>query len=383
MTCANGVQQAVYALAHAQADLGHTVAVFSREDHGTNILGQHAPLGEFALQGEAEEPRFSSWTLAAYLEPQLARQVLEWKPDIVHFHSMHIPRNVALANFLTHRRIPYCVTVHGALFPRALQRSRLRKLALRALAEQQYVRRAAFIHAVSPHEVPGIRRYGRDTPVAVIPNGVLPSSLESPTSVEYLKNRYSALAGRRVFLFLGRLDIEQKGLDILLPAFARAGLTARAALAVVGEDQRGSKGRLEKLARRLGIESQAVFLDAAYGELRTNVIASADVFVHTSRWEGLSLSVLGAAAAGKCCLVTPCADPFGELARVGGGFIVQPSVSSVSAGLAEAASVPQERLAAMGARAREVVTGRFDWWSVALQIVDAYLHHIPGQRGTV
>ena len=106
------------------------------------------------------------------------------------------------------------------------------------------------------------------------------------------------LRDRRVFMFIGRLDPWQKGLDLLIEAFAHAE-SARRRPRPGGPDCRGSRRNLERLAERHGISSQVVFTGPAFGEDRANLLAAADVFVHPSRWEGLSLSVLAAAAAGK------------------------------------------------------------------------------------
>ena len=139
-------------------------------------------------------------------------------------------------------------------------------------------------------------------------------------------------------MFIGRLDAWQKGLDLLIEAFAQAGLR-EAGLVLVGPDYRGSRRELERLANRLGISSQLVFIGPAFGEDRANLFAAADVFVHPSRWEGLSLSVLAAAAAGKPCLITRDADPFGELERAQAAIFVETNVSSIAEGLRRAAAL--------------------------------------------
>ena len=156
---ANGVQQMVYCLARAQSELGQAVAVFSRED-GIHVLGN----------GAGPAPRTSAPVhalgslrhrlLSSYRDQALAEDVVAWAPDIVHFHSVHIPRNVALAAHLVRSGIPYCVTVHGALFPAALQRGRLKKALFSQLVERRYLNEARFLHAVSPDEIEAIRRFG-------------------------------------------------------------------------------------------------------------------------------------------------------------------------------------------------------------------------------
>ena len=102
-----------------------------------------------------------------------------------------------------------------------------------------------------------------------------------------------------------------------------------------------------------------------FGEARANLFAAADVFVHPSRWEGLSLSVLAAAVAGKPCLITRQADPLGALERAQAALIVDASVSSIAAGLTRASAAGPEELGKIGTRGRRVVEEHFAWPSIA------------------
>ena len=330
------------------------------------------------LQGRCPRDRDSSLRerlLSRYLERTLAEDVLAWHPDIVHFHSVHIPQNVALAAVLRRAGIPYCVTVHGGLFRAALRRGRLRKTMFHVLFERRYLNEAQFIHALSPHETDAIRRLGVDRPIVIVPNGLPPDSNVRASRPEALYAENPSLRDRRVFMFIGRLDPWQKGLDLLIEAFAQARLR-NAGLVLVGPDWRGSRATLGTLAGRLGISSQLVFTGPAYGEDRANLFAAADVFVHPSRWEGLSLSVLTAAAAGKPCLITREADPFGELERAQAAIVVEPSVPSIAEGLRRAATLNYGELQNMGTRAQRLAEAHFTWPSIAAKLVAAYRNAI-------
>ena len=306
--------------------------------------------------------------------------VLAWQPEIVHFHSVHIPQNVALAAHLGRAGIPYCVTVHGGLFRAALRRGRLKKTVFNLLFERRYLNEARFIHAVSPHETEVIRRHGVDRPIVVVPNGLPPDANVRASRPDALYAESPWLRDRQVFMFIGRLDPWQKGLDLLIEAFAHAGLR-EAALVLVGPDCRGSRRTLATLADRLGILSQLVFTGPAFGQDRANLFAAADVFVHPSRWEGLSLSVLAAAAAGKPCLITREADPLGELERAQAAVIVEANVSSIAAGLRRAATLSGDELHTMGTRAKRVAETHFTWPAIAERLVAAYRSTLdPGGR---
>src|SRR4029453_10168149 len=156
-----------------------------------------------------------------------------------------------------------------------------------------------------------------------------------------------------------------------IEAFAVARLP-RAALVLIGPDYRGSRRTLISLAERLGVMGDVVFIEATFGEDRANLFAAADVFVHPSRWEGVSLSVLAAAAAGKPCLLTRQSDPMGQLERADAPIIVDPTVSSIAGGLRRAAMLLEQERQTMGERARQVADAHFNWRSIAETLADVY-----------
>jgi Glycosyltransferase len=189
-----------------------------------------------------------------------------------------------------------------------------------------------------------------------------------------LQQRPAAAAQERTFLFLGRLDPGQKGLDLLLEGFALSGLS-HARLVLVGPDWRGSERALQTLASQLAIAPSVQFTGAAFGQRKIDLLAGADVFVHPSRWEGLSFSVLEAAGLGKPCLLTAAADPGGKLGSAGAAVIVPPTADGIAAGLRTFAGMDPTALNEMGRRGRRVAEEEFAWPPVARRIVDAYLTH--------
>lgn len=371
---ANGIQHVVFALARALGDLGDAVAVFTRDDRAVHEFGGESAPGRRMPGGPgpaAPAGSIRDRLLARRAEPVLAEAIEAWRPDIVHFHSVHIPANIFLASRLALDGVPYCLTVHGALFPLARRRHALKKALFDLLLERRYLRNARFVQALSAAEAAVIGRHGVTAPIVVVPNGLPPDSGIRASRPDALYAQHPRLRGRRVFMFLGRLDTWQKGLDLLVEAFAQAALPD-AALVLVGPDCRGSRDALRALADRLGILPQVVFLDGAFGADRANLLAAADVFVHPSRWEGMSLSVLAAAAAGKASLITREADPMGELERAGAAIVVEPTAPGIAAGLTRSIALGPDALQAMGARARGVAETRFTWPSAAARLDAAY-----------
>src|SRR5690606_24150981 len=92
--------------------------------------------------------------------------------DVFHFHSVFMPDHNFAAR---HAGAPYVVSPHGAYHPRALERSRWRKLAYRRLLDQRYRNTAAFVHALTEEEARIVRAYASPRRVEVIANPVAPA----------------------------------------------------------------------------------------------------------------------------------------------------------------------------------------------------------------
>jgi glycosyltransferase involved in cell wall biosynthesis len=286
-------------------------------------------------------------------------------------HSIHVPENITLARHLRKAGVPYCVTIHGGLSRVAQQRSRARKAALWWLGERQYLDNALFIHALTCEEASDIGAYGVKAPTVIAPNGINASSLPRPADPGALFARVPELAGHRVFMFMGRAAPVQKGLDLLLQGLALANLPD-CRLVILGPDWRDGRAFLQCLTEQLGLRAQVTFLDGECPQRCADLMAGADVFVHPSRWEGMSLAVLEAAVWAKPGLLTPAADPNGALGREGGAMVVEATAEAIAAGLRAMAALDRDTLLTMGQRAHHLAVSQFSWNRTASTLLEAY-----------
>ncbi|MGD0394571.1 MAG: glycosyltransferase [Acidimicrobiales bacterium] len=96
-----------------------------------------------------------------------------------------------------------------------------------------------------------------------------------------------AFAGRDVrrsdIVYLGRLEIAQKGLDLLLEAFARIADDIEQTLVIAGDGP--DEQALKELALSLGIGDRVRFIGRVAADDRFELLASADVVAMPSRYE--------------------------------------------------------------------------------------------------
>ncbi|HEX6207139.1 MAG TPA: glycosyltransferase family 4 protein [Actinomycetota bacterium] len=373
----NGVDKTVFFLSKAQAELGHDVSVLSISDlppipvPGVTV-GTFAPrrlpsLRPFDKEGRAR-PRNPFRLPDGMWDDMVGRH-----PHIVHFHSVHIPEALWLADRLRRSEIPYCVSPHGGLLTTAQRhRRRLRKQLFSTLLERRYLRRASLIHAVSQAEAEELRRQNLGPPVVVAHNCIDASAVPDDVDPGPVIERFPQLQGKRVLGYLGRLDTGPKGLDLLLRGWARIADPSNEVLLLVGPDWRGGRMRLERLASGLGVNGGVVFAPAVSGREKWAYFAAMDVFVAPSRWEAAPFTVLEAMATRTAVVATPASDPDGLIRASEAGWVVQAEVEALARALKTVTQTSGEQLRLMGTKARRLIEREYRWNDAAEILTEAY-----------
>lgn len=118
-----------------------------------------------------------------------------------------------------------------------------------------------------------------------------------------------SLRGSPALVSMGRL-MPQKGVDILLPAFARARATSpHAHLTIFGDGP--DRDKLIAQARELDLQDAVTFAGFTTEPLAS--LRAADMFVLASRWEGFPNAALEALACGTPIVLTNCPGANSEI----------------------------------------------------------------------
>lgn len=132
----------------------------------------------------------------------------------------------------------------------------------------------AKIHAQNP-----------DVDVSIIPEGVSDEYFTIPR-----KNP-------KHILFLGRFDMGQKGIDLLLSAYARVKEQIPFPLVMAGYGP--DEHKIKKMVNDLGIADRVQFVGGAFGDKKRALFSESVFVAFPSRHEGFSLFSLEALAAGQ------------------------------------------------------------------------------------
>ncbi|MBN2477082.1 MAG: glycosyltransferase [Pirellulales bacterium] len=287
------------------------------------------------------------------------------RPDVVVFHSTYIPEHARLAARLRKAGIPYIICPRGGMTHYAQAYRSWKKKLANLFFFDRMVSRAAAVHYLSQGEAEVSRGWNR--PKFVVGNGAsIPPPAELATPGQ---------SGQLRLVFIGRLHVQYKGLDMLLEAChdVRPELQrARALVELYGPDWRGSARLLAERITGLHLEDLVRLHGPVVDRVKASVLHHADVFLHPSRSEGHPMAVLEALAYGVPCLLTPVTNMAEEVAAAGAGWSVEPSPNGIADGLRQVLAAGRLPLQQAGAFARRLAAERYGWETVAAQSLQAY-----------
>jgi glycosyltransferase involved in cell wall biosynthesis len=217
---------------------------------------------------------------------------------------------------------------------------------------------------VSDGEARDLEALRLERPIVCVPNGL---------DEHWWREAYVPPPEGGPWVFLGRLDVETKGLDLLLDGYERARrVCALPRLILVGPDHRGGAGWLRQRIGELGLTADVEVRPPVFGTAKVDLLKSASAVLHPSRWEALPFTVLEALAVGRPVLVTPGTNLASAVSGHEAGLAVDATVAGVSAGLCSLVDRGSTWHAAAGRRARALVQERFAWSRVGPEIAALY-----------
>ena len=175
-------------------------------------------------------------------------------------------------------------------------------------------------------------------------------------------------------LYIGRLDAYHKGLDLLLDGvkLSRNVLESnRAKLYIYGPDYQGRAENLRNMIAEKGVGDLVDFRKEIAGEEKQREILSADIFIQTSRFEGMPRGILETLSYGVPCLVTR-GTTLGELIEErNAGWMAETNAESIAKTF-ERAILDRENWQEKSRNAIELIKKEFLWDKIAVDTVEKY-----------
>lgn len=355
-----GTSLAVAGLAEGLAENGVGTTVLCEGDSRRSLASERG----YAVECFARPVRRGRFSLAPGLADYVAGRLAR-RNALCLLNGMFHPGVYAMSRCLRRHGVRYVAVPHDPYDPAVFRRNAHLKWPYWYLFERRLLAQASAVQVLDARHGELLRRLGLRTPVIETDNGVAPERV--PPESRLL---WRAPGSPVRLMFLGRLDAYNKGLDILLEAFARRRLREAARLTLQGPDW-GDRASLERQARRAGIADAVSLLAPDYSRSSPELIAAHDVFCLPSRFEGFGLAALEAMLAARVLLVSERAGIARHVTASGCGVAVAPSVEGVLEGL-ERLLRQRERWREMGLAGRRHALEHLRWGRIAADLVRAY-----------
>lgn len=297
--------------------------------------------------------------------------------SVIHVHGIWEGHCAAASRAARRARRPYLISAHGMLDPWALRQKKWKKSLYSQVFERRNLTLAACLRAMTVNEAEQYRRFGLSNPIAIIPNGVdIPANVTSGLFLE----RYPALRGKTIVLFLGRIHPKKGLLPLCLAWSAVQRQFADAHLVIAGPDCEDTVTALHRIIEEQGIQQSVTFAGLLTGLVKWSAYAAATIFTLPSYSEGFSVSVLEALGSGVPVLITE-ACYFPEVKTVNAGWTIA-QVAEIQAALTTALATPLALIHKMGANGAALVAEKYSWPRIASQFADLYDWLLGGSTPT-
>lgn len=353
-----GPIEGIRQLAAVQKTFGHEVEVLSLD-------APDAPwLVDFPLPLHTLGPGRSSYGYTPRAIPWLRQHAGEY--DIVVVNGLWQYNGFATRLALHGSATPYCVFTHGMLdpwFKRRYPLKHLKKWLYWPWGEYRVLRDAAAVFFTAEEERLRARKsfwlyrcreivvsYGTATP---------PGDVAVQRAL--FAEKFPALAGRRLLLFLGRVH-EKKGCEMLLEAFreSHTGSGCDLHLVFAGPADSPYARRLQGEVIRLGLDSDVTWTGMLSGDLKWGAFRSAEAFILPSHQENFGIAVAEALACGLPVLISDRVNICREIDAAQAGLIEPDDQAGTRRLLGRWLALSDEERQAMGRRAATCFAQRFE-----------------------
>lgn len=281
-------------------------------------------------------------------------------PDIVIFHETYIVDYLKIYKQLNRNKIPYIIIPHGELSTEAQQKKWIKKKIANILFFGQFINSAKAIQCLSKREFEATK-FGRKKIIGS--NGIYMPECKK----ESWGNHFD-------FLFIGRLEARIKGLDIMLDAVTiNADLlrAKNAKLHIYGPDFGGRYDMLLSMIKERNIEDIVILNHEISGKEKEEAILHSDIFIQTSRSEGMPMGILEALSYGIPCIVTEGTTLAEIVSLYDAGWSAKTDADSVAVQMKKA-MLEKATWKKKSYNARKLISEHFIWEEVSNRVLEQY-----------
>ena len=283
------------------------------------------------------------------------------KPDLVIFHEVYRIQYIKIYKNLFKNKVPYIIVPHGSLTKAAQSRKKLKKIVGNAVYFGKFIKKAVAVQCLSEKEKEQTKIAKRKF---VCTNGV---DLPSRSKNDFNTNKTE-------IVFIGRYDIYYKGLDLLCDAvksIEKFIVEHNVKISLYGPDNDYKYPAVEELIKEKGVQNLIEQNTALSGQEKVNRLLNTDIFIQTSRSEGMPMGIIEALSYGVPCLITEGTTLGNIINEYGAGWVAKTNAQDISKTI-RIAVLDKESYITKSRSAIKLAKENFAWDKVVKEEINNY-----------
>ncbi len=289
------------------------------------------------------------------------------KPDLVVFHEVYCKKYLSIYRILIKNNIPYIIVPHGSLTTTAQRKKYFKKLTGNFLFFNKFIKNAKALQCLSKNELDETKI---DIKKFIGTNGINMPILK--------KDKFNT--NKTELLYIGRLDSYLKGLDLLInAAFIIKDFLVKnnCTIHIYGPDYAGRYAHVEKLITDKNLEDIIILNHEVKGKLKEKILFNSDIFIQTSRSEGMPMGILEALSYGIPCLVTKGTNMSDIIKKYNSGWVAETRSESIAEKIKRAVK-DHSKWFEKSQNAIRLAEKNFIWNMISKETINKYCNIIGG-----
>lgn len=282
-------------------------------------------------------------------------------PDLVVFHEAYRVEYLNISKILRKNKIPYIIIPHGELTVEAQKKKWLKKKVANFLLFNKFINGASTFQCLSQRELE-TTKFGKKKFVGT--NGI---EMPKVRKMNFNENEIN-------FTYIGRLEVCIKGLDLMIKAIALRKnflIKNNCKFTFYGPDRFDRGDEIRNLVAENNVEELIQLKQEISGIQKESVLLDSDVFIQTSRSEGMPLGVIEALSYGLPVLITEGTTLGTYVRKYNAGWVAETSVESIAKSF-EKVIDEKKCFREKGQQAIKLIEENFKWEKIAKNVVEKY-----------
>lgn len=282
-------------------------------------------------------------------------------PDIVVFHGVYFKQYLSIYKILTERGIPYVIVPRVSLTYGAQKQNYIKKKLGNFFFFNKFIKKASGIHYLTENEKIMSTRFKTNS--FVVGNGMKLPAITDKAKIETLN-----------ISFIGRYDINHKGLDILVNAIMlikNEMIREKIKIRLYGSDYREGKKYIMNIIEKYDLHEVLEINDPIFGKVKESALLETDIFIAPSRFEGHPMAVIEAMAYGIPCILTEGTNMLDKLTEFDAGWATELDEKDIAKTILISTS-NRDTILNKGLNARRLAEENYTWDNIAEKTILEY-----------